>query len=128
MALFAFTEEDIARDKLVAPGWYVVQCMKVEDKAAKTDGSNNTWITWKGMSGDAAMVEVAECLNEKFAPNAKKLIAALTGAKVEAGVQYKIDAGLVEKQLEAFIAPGDVNGTIRNTIKDYRPLTQQATS
>jgi len=120
-ALFQFTEEDIARDKLVSPGWYDVICTKVENKPAKTDGSNNCWITWKGSSGDANMVEVAECLNEKFAPNAKKLISALTGEPVKPGVAYKLDESLVGRDsLQAFIAPGDVNGVTRNTIKDYR--------
>lgn len=121
--MFQFTDEDLARDKKLTPGWYRLRGKKVENKPAKTDQSNNTWVTWVGVSGEGNGVEVSECLNEKFAPNVKSLIYALTGEPVKAGVAYAInEQTVVDKEVEAFVQPDTVNGVLKNVIKDYRPV------
>jgi hypothetical protein len=133
MGMFDFTEEDLARSKRVTAGWYPVVIVKVEDKPSAGDQSRNTFVTVKGLAGDARLVEVSTCFNEKansFSGVIPFIKAIQNGQPVVLGEKYEVNSSLEGRQLDAYIAPGTINkaGDIGNTVKDWRPSQEAATA
>jgi len=66
MPIVKFTNEDIKSSYLVVnPDWYDYEISKVTEKPAKSDGSPNYWITFKGQSGEMEGVLVTKLYSSK---------------------------------------------------------------
>lgn len=123
-AELVFSEEDINRNKPIAPGYYAVEIKSVKTSkagnSAKHPGSKNYVVQFSGLEGPAKGVSVTKSFNVHglgfFVP-----VFESCGIPLQPGVQMNEQA-LVGKQLGAHIINKDVGGRPVNDIDGYCPL------
>lgn len=123
MPVVTFTKDDIRSSHLVEkPDWYGYEIVKVNPKPAKSDGSTNYWITFRGLDGEMEGVLVTEMWNIKAPWSMVNLYRGTHGGNdPKAGEEFKLEDTLNIK-LQAYTNRGDKFGTIANCLKDFRPL------
>lgn len=123
MPVITFTQDDIRSSHLVEkPDWYDYEIKKVSQKPAKTDGSVNNWVTFRGLSGEMEGVLVTEMWSSKAGWAMIGLYRGThNGENPKAGDTLDFN-DLVGIKLRAMTVRGDKFGAIGNCLKDYRPL------
>lgn len=118
-----FTAEDLKSSYLVQnPDWYVYEIIKITEKPAKSDGSPNNWITFKGESGEMAGVLVTKCYSSKAGWALVPLVKAANGGKEpSAESDFELD-DLLKVKVQAMTRRGDFNGSVVNDLVDFRPV------
>ena len=123
MPIVKFTQEDIKSSYLVqTPDWYGYEITKVTEKPAKSDGSPNYWLTFKGKTGEMEGVLVTKLYSSKAGWAMVPLIKAVNGGKdVSSDTPFELN-DLVGVQVQAMTRRGDFNGTATNDLVDFRPI------
>jgi hypothetical protein len=135
MPIIEFSEQDLLRNKIITPGWYVARVDQVLTKPAK--GNNPETSTIWPIEGtviknaDNGSVEFAGVptpagWNFNDNPRAKGFIEGflrcVMGSDVKPGVRYELKAA-EGKELEVFIENDTFEGRVVNRINHkYRPL------
>lgn len=129
-----FTEDDLLRNKIVSPGWYEVEVLRVGTKPSKGDNPDTTTI-WPI---DGKIIKNADNGSEDFAgvptpagwnfndnPRAKGFIVGFIkslGQEITPGKRVEL-ANAEGMRLEVFIENDTFEGRIVNRINHkYRPL------
>lgn len=121
MAIFEFSPEDMLRNKIVEPAWYVLDIHAHRDWTPTKDGQSNnchyeTVIVKNADTGsdDFTGVPIELQFNDK--PKAKGFIEAfLRGLNVDVASKQRYDGNAaVGKQIEAFIENDQYNGRLIN--------------
>ena len=121
MPVVNFTEEDIKSSYLVQnPDWYVYEITKITEKPARSDGSPNNWITFKGQTGEMKGVLVTKCYSSKAGWALVPLVKAC-GVEPAQGQSFELD-NLKGVQVQAMTRRGDFNGSVVNDLVDFRPV------
>lgn len=126
---FQITAEDLAKGKLVTPGWMAVELLKAEDVTSKNENKvKGVKVTAKVIGGKEE--DRGTTLYTQFWENAPgfsvNFLAAL-GIKVEAGKEYEINTNNIKgRKMDWFINRGDYKGKPQNNVDDYRPLEAAA--
>ena len=133
--IITFSEDDILRNKIVTPGWYVVKVERVGQKPSKGDNPDTTTI-WPI---DGKIIKNADNGSEEFAgvptpagwnfndnPRAKGFIlgfvACIKGSEVKPGERIEL-AAAEGKMLRVFIENDTFEGRVINRINHkYKPL------
>lgn len=132
--IIEFSEDDINRNKIVTPGWYEVEVLRVGTKPSKGDNPDTTTI-WpidgriirNADNGDTSFAGVPTPAGWNFNdnPRAKGFIVGFftsLGAYVKAGARMDL-AAAEGKRLEVFIENDTFEGRVVNRINHkYRPL------
>lgn len=124
MPVLNFSDEDIKSGFIVqTPGRYNYEVSKISEKAAKTDGSPNYLLQFKGTSGEMTGVLVFVQISSKakwlLAPIFK---AANGGNPLVAGESYELN-DLVGVNLSAMTTRGmRDDGTYFNSLGDWQPI------
>ena len=123
MPVVNFTEEDIKSSYLVQnPDWYVYEITKITEKPARSDGSPNNWITFKGQTGEMKGVLVTKCYSSKAGWALIPLVKACNGGKdVTAETEFELN-DLVGVRVQGMTRRGDFNGSVVNDLVDFRPV------
>jgi hypothetical protein len=123
MPVVKFTNEDIKSSYLVqTPDWYDYEVTKVTEKPAKSDGSPNYWITFKGQSGEMEGVLVTKLYSSKAGWAMVPLIKAVNGGKEPVSdTPFELN-DLVGVKVSSMTRRGDFNGTTINDLVDFRPV------
>jgi|WetSurMetagenome_2_1015567.scaffolds.fasta_scaffold404833_1 hypothetical protein len=124
MPTVSFSDEDIKSGFLVqTPGRYNYELTKVKTKAAKTDGSPNYILQFKGLNGEMEGVVVFVQISSK----AKWLLAPIfraanNGEPLEKDKSYEID-DLVGCTFSAMTSRGQSEqGNYFNNLSDWKPV------
>ena len=122
MPIVKFTNEDIKSSYLVVnPDWYDYEISKVTEKPAKSDGSPNYWITFRGKSGEMEGVLVTKLYSSKAGWAMVPLIKAVNNGK-EPGAETPFELNdLIGVSVTAMTRRGDFNGSSINDLVDFRP-------
>jgi len=124
MAQFDFTDDQLAMGRIVDPDWYPVEITDVEDSPSKTDGSMNTNLTMRILSGKFKGTLLYRTFNEK--PKARGFVADFfrKAMKVEpsTGQVYNMDDSLVGVQFYVLVEHQEYKGRIQNSVADFRAL------
>lgn len=125
------TEDDIKRNTMMDPTWYLVEIEKAEEKTSSAGDSTNLRLDLKVISDEKGATKFAGMplvyfANEKAAWAQVNLIAALHGGKAEPG-NYALDpATLPGRKLLAFVRPlpnqNDPAKKLQNTITDWKKV------
>ena len=118
---FGVSKEDILRSKIVTPGWYAAVVKSVAQKAAKTDGSTNTIISFKVVGGTYDGVPIDTLFSEKAPGFAVPLMEALLGRKISPDGEQVDFEKAVGKEILIYVKNGMFNNRPKNEIEDYRP-------
>lgn len=123
MPVITFTQQDIKSSHIVEkPDWYEYEIKKVSSKPAKTDGSANYWVTFRGLNGEMEDVLVTEMWSSKAGFAMVPLYRGTHGGEdPKAGDSLDFNE-LVGIKLRAMTVRGDKFGSIGNCLKDFRPL------
>lgn len=123
MAKFVITPGDALRGKPIKPGWYPGEIIKVEEKAAKTDQSQNVNVSWRILAGPFKNYEVTRTFNEK-APGFLIDFLESFGAKLnkEQNTEVELGDNLVGKKQQIYIVNGEYNGKTTNNVESFRPF------
>lgn len=127
------TPQDVKSQKLVRPGWYLVEIKEVKQEMASDKSSYNTRVDVEGLDGDAKGVPVPTWFSEKFAQGAIPFVKA-TGGRVseEDGVDpdYDFEAQISKKVMAHIVTSRGKSGTDkpRNQIDDWAPSTAVTSS
>ena len=130
MAIFTFSESDLLRNKIVEPGWYVLDIQAHRDwTPTKAGDSNNchyeTVIEKNADNGstDFAGIPIELMFNDK--PKARGFIEGFLrglGVDIQYGARYDGNAA-VGKKVEAFVENETYEGRIRNRVNHkYRQV------
>lgn len=130
MGVFTFTEQDIARTKLVTPGRYLSEITDYKEMTS-ADGSRTEAVTFTGLEGEAKHVPCTMFYNEKDEARffAIPLFTALNnGEPLQPGVEYKLSPGIVGIKLYGFWSQriNKQSGQKQNQIADFAPAPQAA--
>jgi len=120
MARVTFTQEDINRSKLVAPGWYPLKVTKFSEEQAGTDGSALYVYECKITSGPFKDVPLRYQVSEKAMGMGVDFVEAC-GFPVQAGVPLELEK-CVGKDIEGFIQRGEYNGRPQNQLVQFRKV------
>lgn len=121
-AMFNVSKQDLLRSKTVQPGWYPAVIKSVTQKAAKTDGSTNTIVTFNIQGGTYDGVPIDALFSEKAPGFASPLIAAILGRPLKAegeGVDLEFGVG---KKIMIYVKNDIYQGRTVNKAEDYKPL------
>lgn len=123
MAKFVITPGDALRGKPIKPGWYPAEIIKVEEKLAKTDQSQNVNVSWRILAGEFKNHEVTRTFNEK-APGFLIEFLESFGAKLNKDQNTEVELGdnLVTKKQQIYIVNGEYNGKTTNNVESFRPF------
>ena len=117
------SQDDLNRSKVVTPGWYLLDIIKIEQKKAKNDDSMNTVVEFRGKSGEAAGIPFQRYFSEKAPGFFKDFLEAITGEEVKADTEYELD-GAVGETISAYIENGEYQGRTTNNVKDFRHVSK----
>lgn len=120
-----FTNEDLKSSYLVQnPDWYDYEISKVTEKPAKSDGSPNYWITFKGVGAGQEMngVLVTKLYSSKAGWAMVPLMKAINSGKEPLPeTEFELN-DLVGIKVTAMTRRGDFNGSTINDLVDFRPV------
>lgn len=121
-ARFSVTREDQLRSKTVQPGWYPCVVKEVEQKAAKTDGSTNTNVTFVITGGPFDGVPVMRVFSEKAPGFAISFIQAIIGRPIKPeGEDFDFDAAK-GKKINVYIVNEMYQNRPVNRAEDFQQL------
>jgi hypothetical protein len=116
------SREDLLKSKIVEPGWYPSEVIKVDEATSKAGDSMNWNVTVRLLAPDAfAGVTIIRTFNEKapgFAVNFLKACGANIG---EDGGEFDMSASMGRK-LMSYIKTDIYNGQQKNKAEDFRPI------
>ena len=118
MARVTFSQEDINRSKLVAPGWYPLKVTKFQEDQAGTDGSALYVYEVKINAGPFKDVPMRYQISEKAIGMGVDFVEAC-GFPVQAGVPLELEK-CVGKDIEGFVQRGEYNGRPQNNLVQFR--------
>lgn len=118
------TKEDVAKNRLVEPGWHPVEVADFQIALSKKKDSNNAIYDFKVLSPNFAGAMIRIYFNEKAAGAMTPLLLAMGNKQNEDG---SIDVNLSKESLvglkvKAFIVRGEFEGKPKNEITDYAAL------
>ena len=114
MPIIRITEADIQRNKVLDPGWYTLEVMKVEDLvAAKTGTSSNLWITFKIDGTDGK--EIRHNYNSMMFNEMVSLYEAVEGQKMTGTTEFD-PADWVGKKADNKLETKVYEGRISNDV------------
>lgn len=130
MALFDVTPEDVARGTILQPGWYPAVVSKTEDRPAKTDGSNVTFVTLRLLEArdsdgnGVSNVNVVATFSVK-APGSIINFANALGNKIgkdgKKGVEIS-DRTCKDRKVSVYVKNDVYEGRTINKVADFKPL------
>lgn len=119
------TRTDVLKNKIVAAGWYPCLVKDIEEKAAKSDGSQNWFIKLEIKGGphkEFVGVESDRVFNEKAAGFSVKYFQAFGINVGDEGGDFDFQR-TKGKMVMAYWKPGkDDNGNTVNRVEDFRPM------
>lgn len=119
---FAVSKTDILKSKTITPGWYPALLKSVNQKAAKTDGSTNTIVTFVIQGGPFDGVPVDSLFSEKAPGFITPLLSAILGRPVNPeGEEVDLDRA-VGKKISVMVVNDKYMNRLTNKIEDYKPL------
>jgi hypothetical protein len=119
---FGVSKSDLLRSKTVTPGWYPARIKAVNQKAAKTDGSTNTIISFIITKVPFEGVPVDGLFSEKAPGFAAPLMAALLGRPVNPeGEDVDFEMG-IGKEVLIYVINDKYMGRMTNKIEDYKAM------
>jgi hypothetical protein len=122
-----FSREDLLIGRLLEPGWYPMKVKKIEEKAARKDGSTNWIVSLENtLEGQDQGVVVRRWFNEKAVGFMKDYLEAF-GIDVQEGTDYDIyqtEGEMVEVYIERGKIEGDGGnaGQPTNVAQYFRPI------
>jgi hypothetical protein len=123
MPAITFSNEDIKAGYLVQnPGRFKYEISNIKSKPAKTDGSPNYTIQFKGLDGEMEGVVVFVMISSKAPWLLAPIFKAASGGELVPGKNYELDdlKGVV---LSAMTVRGQrEDGSQFNNLTDYRPV------
>lgn len=122
MARVTFSNEDILRSKLVAPGWYPMLVKSFEQQQAGTDGSDLYVFTLEIQSPGNPFngVPLRNQISEKALGMGIEFLEGC-GYEVKPGVALELDK-VVGKKVEGFVQRGEYKGKPNNQVVSFRKL------
>ena len=127
MPVISFSEQDMSRNKIVEPAWYVMTIDSVGEAPSKDGGSTNypveATIVRNADNGseDFKGVSLMWNFNSKAISFAMGFLAAL-GVDVKSGQRYELKSA-EGKQIEVFVENDQWQGRVINRVNHkYRPL------
>ena len=120
---FRISKEDLLRSKIVQPGWYTANIKAVTQKAAKTDGSTNTVVSFVIKGGAFDGVPLDRVFSEKSPGFAENFVTAIQGRKPKAeGEDFDFDRA-VGKDIRVYVTNDKYAGRLVNRAEDFAPIT-----
>lgn len=120
MPTLSASKTDILRAKTVQPGMYQAVIKAVNQKAAKTDGSINTIVTFQILGSTFDGVPVDFLISEKAPGYASELISILTGKQWD-GEPVELD-NAVGKKMKIKVVNDTYQGRLTNKIDGFAPM------
>lgn len=130
--LFETSKEDILASKVLKPGWYVFEIKSIDEKAAKTDGSDMAEIKFVVASGanlatggPSTGVPVRMFISEKFKSEAAiTFMNVLAGKPPDHAEPVKIDVtNAIGKKIKGNVVNGEYRDKITNNIERFGPVS-----
>jgi hypothetical protein len=118
------TKEDVAKGRLVAPGWHPMEISGFEVKLAKNGASNNVILDFRVLSSEFAGASIRQYFNEKAAGAMTPLLLALGNKQSEdgsIGVELTKET-LVGLKVKGFVVRKEYEGKPKNEIADYASI------
>lgn len=116
-----FSDDDILAAKLVEPGWYTCEVVKVYQKLSKDKASMNTWVEFKGLEGEASGVPFRHCISEKATMiKANQNFVRAFGVALDKGQSVNLKAAEGQK-VKVNIIRDSYNNNPNNKVADFAP-------
>jgi hypothetical protein len=118
------TKDDVAKNRLVEPGWHPLEIVDFQIALSKKKDSNNAIYDFKVLSPQFSGAIVRVWFNEKAAGAMTPLLIALGNKQSEDGsinVELSKEA-LMGLKVKGFIVRGEFEGKPKNEINDYAAL------
>jgi len=123
------TATDIARGKVVEPGWYKlrianIQSQQASDKAKNpgSDGVSVDFFIQDNPAYSTVPLNRYFSLTEKARGFLKPFLVALGFTVPEEGGEWDLDESLIDRELMGYIKNDTYEGRLTNKVEDFRPL------
>lgn len=122
MGRFRATPEDLARGRIVRPGWHPVEITDVKDTTDKTNAALTVVHARTLTKGEDEGAMLRTNFSEK-APGFVKNFVEAKGVKFEANKDYEINnQNFRGTRMEWYVERDTYKGRPTNNVVDYRPL------
>ena len=131
---FRVTPEELARQKIVTPGWHVVEITSAKEGQDKgKSGVTGGLLTVEGKVIAGSEEDKGAILRAWFSEKAQGTVKPLVEAALRVPFKADTDYDLTErnlkgKRMEWFVERGSYNGKPSNNVVDMRPLEGGAAS
>lgn len=115
--------EDLAKNKLIKPGWHPLEVVDYDERKSKNGSSFNYIWTFRCLTpGENAIFTLF--FNEQVVGRMSGLVLALGAVETESGVDVDLNKSeLVGKTVKGNVFRGDYNGQPKNDVSEWMPYS-----